>query len=193
MSRILIIFASHHGQTRKIAGVLASRIRTGSHVVDLAEAGVGPDRLPPPEAYDAIVFGSRIEVGRHATDVLRYIRNHRDALRRMPTGFFSVSMAAATPNAGADPSGYLASTFEDLDWVPGIAVAFAGGLPYRRYGWILRQIMKRISRSAGHPTDTTRDHELTDWNAVASFADKISYIAGGRPLTVAASPELRTN
>jgi menaquinone-dependent protoporphyrinogen oxidase len=194
MSQILIVFASHHGMTRKIAGALADRLRTRGHVVDLAETTRGPYRLPPPGAYDAVVLGSRIEVGRHATALLGYIRDHREVLQQMPTAFFSVSMAAASPSASADPSGYLAATFEDLDWHPAHAVAFAGGLPYRRYGWITRFVMKRIARAHGQPTDTTRDHELTDWAAVAAFADKIDYIAGGRsPVKPANAPELRTN
>ena len=31
-------------------------------------------------------------------------------------------------------------------------------------------LLKRISRRAGGPTDTSRDYEMTDWNQVVRFA-----------------------
>jgi menaquinone-dependent protoporphyrinogen oxidase len=43
-------------------------------------------------------------------------------------------------------------------------------MAFTKYPWWLRWIMKRISRSQGGPTDTSRDHELTDWIAVEQFA-----------------------
>src|SRR5262249_29107365 len=109
---------------------------------------------------------------------LGYIRLHRDELARMPTAFFSVSMSAARPNAGLDPSGYMAAMFDSLDWHPVQCAAFAGALPYRRYGRLMRFVMKRISRGAGHTTDTSCNHEFTNWAEVAAFADKIDYIIG---------------
>ncbi|HEX8109696.1 MAG TPA: hypothetical protein VF516_18320, partial [Kofleriaceae bacterium] len=54
------------------------------------------------------------------------------------------------------------------------AVAIAGGLPYRSYHWFLRFVMKLISRSAGHSTDTRRDHEYTDWARVQQLAADIA-------------------
>ena len=60
--------------------------------------------------------------------------------------------------------------------------------------WITRFMMKRLSRAHGHPTDTSHDHELTDWTAVAAFADKIDYLTGGRlPAKPAPAPALRIN
>jgi menaquinone-dependent protoporphyrinogen oxidase len=177
MSRILIIYASHYGQTRLIAERIAQRLRVRNHEVEVTDARTTTVAIPSPNAYDAVVLGSRVELGRHSSDVLDYIRDHREALATVPTAFFSVSMSASQSNAGDDPSGYMMATFDALDWHPALRVAFAGALPYRRYGWILRFVMKRISRSAGHTTDTSRNHELTDWTKVAAFADKIAYIA----------------
>src|SRR5438067_2060670 len=111
MSRVLILYASHYGQTRAIAEHIAQRLRLRDHDVDLVDAGATADRLPPPEDYDVVVLGSRVELGRHGSDVLEYIRAHRDELAKMPTAFFSVSMSASRMNAGDDPSGYMMSTF----------------------------------------------------------------------------------
>ena len=173
MSRVLILYASHFGQTRKIAYRLADRLRDGHHEVDVVNIRDGVRALPPPEDYDVVVLGSRVELGRHASDLIAWMRAHLDALREMPTAVFSVSAAAARSGAGADPSGYLETLFEELSWHPSCAVALAGALPDRKYGLILRLVMKRIARSAGHTTDTSRNHELTSWPAVDRFADQV--------------------
>jgi len=112
--------------------------------------------------------------------LLDYIEVHREALENRPTGFFSVSMAAAPRDSGAapgpDPSGYMTHMFEQVGWHPSEAVAFAGGLPYRRYNWILRFVMKRISKAAGHTTDTTRNHVFTDYAQVEELADRMAWL-----------------
>jgi menaquinone-dependent protoporphyrinogen oxidase len=172
MSHILIAYASHYGQTEKIAMQLARQLRQQDHEVALANARTG--EVPAPESYDLVVLGSRVETGQHATEIRAYIRQHLAFLESIPTAFFSVSMAAARPNQGPDPDGYLQATFSDLSWKPTRSVAFAGGLPYLKYGWFMRFIMKRISRSAGNTTDTSRNHEMTDWDAVSRFAQELS-------------------
>lgn len=171
MSRILIAYASSHGQTRKIANRLAAELRSRGHEVELADALLA---LPPPvEDYDAIVIGSRIQFGLHARPLLEYILANRAELHAIPSYLFVVSMAAAVPQS-ADPKGYVAKLLALTHWQPRAAVALAGALPYRSYGAALRFVMKLISRSAGHSTDTSRDHEYTDWAQVDRLAAHIA-------------------
>jgi len=162
VKRILILYASNHGQTRTIAFELERELRALG--ADVAVHDVTANELPEPTAFDAVVLGSRIQFGRHAPAMVAYIRTHRAALEQVPTAFFSVSMAAA--NGGNDPNGYLDTLFSAVGWKPRIAVALAGALPYRRYNFILRFVMKRIARAGGHSTDTTRNHEYTRWDQV---------------------------
>lgn len=178
MSRILIGYASTYGQTRRIADALAGELRRAGHEVELADAMIA--RPPPVEDYDAVVLGSRVQFGVHARPILDYIADHRAALDAVPSYVFSVNMAAAS-NPAPDPEGYLGKLFTVTHWRPRAAVAFAGALPYRSYGWLLRFVMKRISRRAGHATDTSRDHEYTDWLAVKRFAADIARDLAPRP------------
>lgn len=171
MSRILIGYASTYGQTRRIADTLAAALRRAGHEVELADAMIAAP--PPVEDYDAVVLGSRVQFGVHARPILDYIIDHRAALDAVPSYVFSVSMAAAG-NPAADPAGYLEKLFAVTHWRPRAAVAFAGALPYRSYGWLLRFAMKMISRRAGHATDTSRDHEYTDWLQVQRFVSDIA-------------------
>jgi menaquinone-dependent protoporphyrinogen oxidase len=171
MSRILIAYASSYGQTHKIANALAAELGRGGHVVELADAFAGTP--PPVEDYDAVVLGSRIQFGIHARPILDYITSNRAALDAIPSYFFSVSMSAAGATS-IDPQGYLEKLFAVTHWRPRAAIAIGGGLPYRRYGLVLRIVMKMISRRGGHATDTGRDHEYTDWTQVQRFAASIA-------------------
>lgn len=47
-------------------------------------------------------------------------------------------------------------------------------MAYTKYGFVLRWITKIISRRRGGPTDTTRDHDMTDWEAVDQFAKRLA-------------------
>ncbi len=176
MSRILLVYASHFGQTFAIASRIAQRLRDIGHHVEVANADVGVRLLPPPDDYDAVLLGSRVEYSKHDRRLVDYIRVYRDALTRLPTGFFSVSMAAATPAPDGDPGHHMATLFRELDWHPTEAIAFAGSLSYRRYGWITRQVMKAISKHMGRTTDTSRDHVFTDWTAVLAFANRMAHL-----------------
>jgi menaquinone-dependent protoporphyrinogen oxidase len=173
MSKILVVFATHYGHTRKVAVAIAERLRELGHQPDLFDVR-DRDHVPAPDNYDAVVLGSRVELGKHATDLRNYVIAHKDVLERKPTAFFSVSLAASQPAPEPDPSGYLADFFDAVEWRPRRAIAFAGALPYRKYGWLMRLIMKRISRSAGHTTDTSRNHDLTDWQEVRRFAEEVA-------------------
>jgi menaquinone-dependent protoporphyrinogen oxidase len=176
MSKVLVLYASHFGQTRTIAMKIAEQLRARGAETDVFDARF---QTPAPTGYDAAVIGSRIEVGRHANVIVDYIRSNREVLERMPTAFFSVSMAAASPTAGPDPSGHIAAFCDQVDWKPSVAVALAGALPYRKYNWLMRFIMKRISKAAGHTTDTTKNHEFTDWAAVTAFANRLADLLPG--------------
>ena len=171
MSHILIAYASSYGQTHKIAEVLAAELGRAGHTVELSS--LRDDKPPPVQRYDAVVLGSSVERGRHARRLVDYIRANRVPLSGAPSYFFSVSMAAASSRS-SDPQGYLEKLFATTEWTPREAVAFAGALPYRKYNWFLRFIMKRISGRNGLTTDTSRDHEFTDWTRVKQFAVTIA-------------------
>lgn len=116
MSRVLVAYASHDGRVQDIAQELAGRLRARGHEVELANAREG--RPPPPQDYDAVILGSRVQHRHHSREILDYVREHREALEQIPTAFFSVSMAAAVPFTRDDPGGHLARLWRDCGWHP---------------------------------------------------------------------------
>ncbi len=170
MKRILVIYSSAFGQTQAVATRLADRFRIAGHTVELADIV----RPPAPESFDAVVLGARIQNGKHGEAMEAYVRTHRELLLKRSTAFFSVSMSAATASAGPDPHGYIATFLKTTSWQPGRWIAVAGGLPYRKYGLGLRLVMKFMSWRGGHSTDTSKNHEYTDWDQVTRFADDLA-------------------
>jgi menaquinone-dependent protoporphyrinogen oxidase len=57
---------------------------------------------------------------------------------------------------------------------PALSECIAGAIKYTRYNILLRWYMKKASGLNGGSTDTSRDHEYTDWNQVASLAQEFA-------------------
>ena len=64
----------------------------------------------------------------------------------------------------------------EVDLHPDVVGLLAGRLAYSQYGWLTRRIMRRISRREGRDTDTSHDHEYTNWEAVEQFADEFARV-----------------
>jgi len=50
----------------------------------------------------------------------------------------------------------------------------AGALPYTKYWWGKRWVMRRIVAKAHGDIDTTRDYEYTDWADLRTFAEEFA-------------------
>jgi menaquinone-dependent protoporphyrinogen oxidase len=122
MSRVLVAYACHFGRARAIAEELGARLTARGHEVEVANAREG--RLPPPQDYDAVILGSRVEHGHHAREILDYVRTWRDELDHLPTAFFSVSFAACVPFVTLDPGGHIAKLVHDSGWLPDHTASF---------------------------------------------------------------------
>jgi menaquinone-dependent protoporphyrinogen oxidase len=170
VASILIAYGSGTGQTAKIAETMARQIRTAGYEVDLADL---KSSSPDPQKYDGAVIGAPVRKSRHMGIVERYARRHKTALQGRPTAFFSVCMAVTGGAGGARiAQQWLADFTANTGWQPALQTSFAGALSYTRYGIFTRWFMKKIAEKSGHSTDTSRDHEFTDWGAVAKFTDE---------------------
>lgn len=171
--RILLVYASHYGQTAKIARYVADRLRASGATVLLSSVNDVPHRIPP-AAYDGVIIGASINFGKHQRTIRRFARANRELLQGIPSAFFSVSGAACSPDEAsrAMAQQYIANFQRETGWHSAIAESIAGALPYTKYSPIMRWIIKRISQKEGGPADVTRDYEFTDWDQVGRFADR---------------------
>ena len=79
-------------------------------------------------------------------------------LERLPSAFFSVSLAAHGDTAEAES--YVEEFEQDTGWRPTVVALFGGALLYTEYGFLNRHVMKKIARDkpGNLGTDTSRDY-----------------------------------
>jgi menaquinone-dependent protoporphyrinogen oxidase len=186
-----VFFATTEGQTQRIAERLAAVLREhgrDSRAIDLAS--------PEARAIDwrrvsAAIVGASLHMGRHQRDARAFLTRNAVELNRVPSAFVSVSLSAASANPDETAAArQLAQAFPAAHhWTPSMVLSLAGRLAYTQYGFFTRQLMKRIARKEGAPTDTSRDYELTNWERVDRLADALDGMiherSARRQLTVA--------
>ena len=171
MSTILILYATTEGQTARIAERVAQTLRNEGHEVESYPADQGWARLGS-QKYDGAIVGASIHYGRHPDYVRSLVRDNLHALQARPNAFFSVSLSAGGP--GAKPYAarrYLEAFLRQTGWQPPQTATFAGAIQYSKYGAFKRLLMVLFVGLAGGDTDTSRDYEYTDWEAVDRFAE----------------------
>ena len=177
MPKILIVYASDHGHTAKIASRIAETLRAGGVAADLRGFGAGAELSPPD--YDAVVVGASIHAGHHQRDIVDWTKHHAATLNGMPSAFFSVSLAAAdeTEESARETRKYIDDFLDETGWTPRRAVPVAGALEYREYDFTMRLVMRLLMARGGRPTDVSQDYDYTDWAAVDRFAHECAELA----------------
>ena len=178
--RILVAFQTAEGQTGKIANRIAEVLRGDGANVDVHTA----DSAPAPDAYDGVIVGGSIHAGRYGPALIDYVKTNASALNAMPSALFQVSLTSANLDEQHTAAAHrmMQELLDDTGFDPDLVAMFAGAVLYTRYGWIKRGMMRAIVAAEGGDTETTHDHEYTDWNAVEHFARDVGALA------LAASP-----
>ena len=169
MAEVLLIYASTHGHTAKVADRVAETLQAEGVEVDqrvIADAGDAH-----PREYDGAIIAASVHEGRHQREMVDWVKHHRLALNGLPGAFLSVSLTAAEDSGEA-----LEATRECIDdflddtgWTPTLSIPVAGALQYREYDVFTRLLMRMMMRRGGHPTDVSHDYDYTDWDAVERF------------------------
>lgn len=178
MSHTLIIYGTADGHTVKIAQEIANTFAAEGWRTTVVNAKDARDTRP--EYFDRVVVAASIHMGGYQRAVARWVRRHAAALNRIPSAFISVCLgileqrAEAQREVRAIPERF----FQRSGWLPTATKIVAGAVPYTRYGWLKKLIMKRIAAKAGGDTDTTRDFEYTNWDELRSFVREFALHEG---------------
>jgi menaquinone-dependent protoporphyrinogen oxidase len=189
--RALVAYATKQGHTALIARRVGDVLADAGHTVEVCDVSDLPIGVSLDD-YDAIVLGAPIHVGKHLSRMTAFVRRHREDLQRRPGAFFSSSLTSADQSEDAQRTAReLVETFvEKTGWRPDHLGLFAGALPYRKYNFLLRALMKGIARRTGRDTDTSRDHEYTRWEEVDAFAHEVARTLSERAATRATAPRV---
>lgn len=174
MSTIFIAYGTGEGQTAKVADHVATELAARGHEVTTRDLGE-PGDVPAVDAFDAVVVGASIHVGKQQAEVVDFASEWRDELAARPSAFFQVSLSSAShdPKRQAEAARYVDEFREATGWDPDVVGGFAGAIRYSEYGFLKRFMMKRIAKDATGDTDASKDYEYTDWEDVASFVDAV--------------------
>lgn len=169
----LIIYGSKEGQTQKIAQYIAEQLQQkGQQITTLPVGQLATDESLT--NYDAVIVGGSIHIGKYPKQLEKFVSTNRDRLNKVPSAFFTVCLAIHSQRVDSQQAAlkfgndFLAKT----GWQPALTATFAGAVTYTRYNFITRFLMKKISQKEGGSTDTSRDHEYTDWAKVKQFAEE---------------------
>jgi menaquinone-dependent protoporphyrinogen oxidase len=127
-----------------------------------------------------VIVAASVHVGGYQPEVRQWVRAHAPALNGVPTAFISVCLGVLQhePKVQEEVAATIRRFLTSVGWEPTTTKAVAGAVLYTHYGWLKRWVMRRIVREAGGDTDTTRDHEYTDWadldRFAASFAELVA-------------------
>jgi menaquinone-dependent protoporphyrinogen oxidase len=190
--RVAIFFATREGHTRRIAARMAADLETRGALVDVYNVRTaGPIDW---SCYSSACVAASVHGGTHEREMIGFVKKHRGELERLSAAFVSVSLSEAGAEDEHRPEDYRRKSAADVQrmidgfvkttgWRPARTLAAAGALKYTKYNPLIKFVMRRIARTMGGPTDTSRDYDFTNWTAVNRFAAEI---AGSAPAAIRA-------
>jgi menaquinone-dependent protoporphyrinogen oxidase len=158
--KVLIAYASKCGSTGEVAEAIAKELAGRGKAVDVRLA----QNVSSLNGYQAVIVGSAIRMGQWLPEAVKFVETHQQALRQLPTAFFTVHMM----NLGDDETARM-NRLAYLDPVrkimmPQQEVFFAGKMDLARLSFLDRLIAKTVKAT---------DADLRDWQAIRGWAKQI--------------------
>lgn len=173
MARILVIYSTTDGHTRRICDRLRQVVEGQGHQVTVAS--IRDEPVPHLNAFDKIVIGASIRYGKHNPLVFDFIRRNRRMLESRPSAFFSVNVVARKPEKNRpETNPYVKKFLKQTAWKPAHLDVFAGRIDYPSYTPGDRMVIRFIMWITNGPTDPKAVVEFTDWQRVEAFGSVIA-------------------
>ncbi len=172
IKKLGILYATREGHTRRIAERTANTVRAHGWLADLFDVAELNEAWAV-NGYAAVILAASIHRGSHEREMIQFVKRHRTELERVASALLSVSLTQANAQdrsrqpevrlqAQKDVQRMLDEFYASTGFRPQRVTAVAGALLYSRYNPLIRYIMKPISKRAGGPTDTARDHDFDE-------------------------------
>jgi menaquinone-dependent protoporphyrinogen oxidase len=161
--RVLVVYATKYGATAGIAEKIGQVLRETGLAVDVQPAG----RAGDPAAYQAVVLGSAVYIGRWRKEAANYLKAHEQALAQRPVWIF---------NSGPLGEGDAAEQAGDLGFpkalcpiaerihVRDVAIFF-GAVDLAKLNPLERWMLNNVKSPTG---------DFRDWDAIAAWAAGIA-------------------
>ena len=171
--RLLIVYGTTEGQTRKICQFLKEEAEKLHHTVDICDATDNP--FSPSTNFDAIIIAASVHMHKYQSAIHHYVKDHHEILNKIPSAFVSVSLTAASDDQESwqELEELTAEFLKHSGWQPRHVTQVAGALRYSKYDFFKKFIMRMIAKKESGDTDTSHDYEYTDWGEVKAFLHKV--------------------
>jgi menaquinone-dependent protoporphyrinogen oxidase len=179
--KILIVYATTEGQTRKVARFVFDRLAGAGHAAALVPAtdAEGID----PGSYDGAVVAGSVHAGRFQKELVAWAKASAAGLDAVPTLFLSVSLTAAGDEA-EDWAGLKACVdrfVEETGWTPALVEHVAGAFRFSEYDFFKSWAMRWIAAQKDESVRPGEDKEYTDWEALGRILeDWTAHLGAGR-------------
>jgi menaquinone-dependent protoporphyrinogen oxidase len=169
--KILIVYGTTEGQTRKIAGWIAGRVRQRGHEAELRDSAALLSDLDL-TAFDAFIVAASVHHEHHQKAIINFVVAHRELLNVTPSAFISVSLSAVLEDEKVEAQRYLDQFVLATSWKPTMTLLIGGAARFTEYDYFQEQVIKFIVMRRGVTMGTNQDREFTDWNELGDFVDK---------------------
>lgn len=162
-TRVLVAYGTKYGATAEIAEKIGEVLRQAGLAADVLRA----DRVGDLSAYDAVVVGSGVYIGRWRKEAVKFVQDNEQALATKPLWVFS-----SGPTGEGDPvemvQGWrLPSDLQPIvDHVqPRDIVVFHGAADASKMGRLDKWLLKNVKAPTG---------DFRDWDVIAAWAGDIA-------------------
>jgi menaquinone-dependent protoporphyrinogen oxidase len=173
MAKVLIIYSSTDGHTRKICLRLKQIVEDQNNQVELVSiTKVSAIEL---KSFDKIVVGASIRYGKHSKKIYEFIKEYQEVIESKSNAFFTVNVVARKPEKNTpETNPYLQKFLKQISWKPKILAVFAGKIDYQKYKLFDQLMIRLIMWITKGPTDRRTNIEFTDWSKVRQFGESIN-------------------
>jgi len=174
----LIAYATTEGHTATLAEHCATTLRREGYEAEVVDTKhIDPDF--DIDAFDAYLLLGSLHQTKHQASLVGFIHRNLTRLNEAPSALISASATGSKvdPLSQAKANACIDELLDETDWRPLARTPIGGCIQYTKYNFFIRLVMKRISEQEGGPTDTSRDHELTDWDKLDRFVKNFASAA----------------
>lgn len=167
--RVLIIYATTEGQTRKIARFCSDQLASRGHSVEMLRVEDAGDLELA--LFDAIILAGSVHVGQLQASLADFAQTHAQALADKPTLLLVVSLAIAgnQPSDRAELARIVDAFSQSTGWTAGHVEHVAGAFRFSEYDFFRSMAMRWIAWQRGQEIAYDTDTEYTDWSALAAL------------------------
>ena len=170
MQRFLVAFAALDGQTDKIAHHIARKLEDARFLVRLIDMSAGETEAGA-DSCDAVILAASAYRQHFDSGLSAFILRHGEVLRRCPSAFVPVSLAAASHDpAEKSAIDEVARQFlSQVGWAPDEVFHVAGAIGERSSSLLNGTVLEALFEPVTDEPESPRELELTDWDALDKF------------------------